>query len=360
MNNISVNKVTTNISNDNLDFDFVDYLSNIINTEIDENQNFLEEIRDLYQIEEIIYRSIENFELLLKTRPEEAWIFGTQFIYTLRTYLTGSKIYFNLSSEDKVDPDGEITPISKFYSQDEILKHLSTRLTSVAILTKQLTNEMKNTQFFGNREKRIKEIWPQVIKLAYDGSSQRYISQQKANGFINGGHLIYKSQIADKNVNYTFTTQKGTNKRKILQRYYEKDGSFVAFNRGWLWQWLLEVQKSEEHLAKLEKSLQQDSFAPLILTRDEVRGTQQGDLRMGSQQRWVQIKMNNREIITKKNIITILTELKKYFSPTNQNIDENEFKAFFKKHFTPEVAGKESKAVNKRVKSLYKNLGRTK
>ena len=329
---------------DNIEKNIYNYISSVVQESV-KKINFIGEKND-YELSQKNILELINIYFNLEDEKERQ-IYGAQLIYSLRKFLVEQEIYFNFAS-----PTLQKNAI---YNQREVLRNLSYQKEGIAVLTEKLENEITNINNQDLRKENLKILLNQVLDM-YEKKEGIYKKRQRPiYGIELQERKVYQSQIDDKNIYYIWRTQR---KRDIKAKYYLKDGKYILLDRGWLWQWLQAFYYSNEYQDKKDSIDFNHDISPIIDKRENILGTKQGDFQIGTQ--WIQAKMDNKIIISHKNIKRVLEELKQLLSTNSQEKDEEEVKKFFNKNFLPEPLEQASKDSYKPLRKLIENLGKNK
>lgn len=296
-----------------------------------------------------IKRSFTSYNALLGKRQrffsspnatEDYMVYGTQLIYSLRSFITNEDIIFHFGTQDN---KGRL--VHAYVPQEQVLKSLSQISKKGIGLTTKLERELIQI----NRKEKVysyfEKKWNRIEYLARaqytTGKNIDKIDTRKENA--KRAHWAYQSQKKDSMVYIRFNGKGG------YTRYYNLNGGhtsadLIYFNNGWLWEWYDEIyhNSSEDYLNRVHNSLNQGSLK-LVFTnkeKDSISGTKQGDWRTLKGQE-IQNKYNNSKIISYNNILQIMYELTHTLelfisSAKNHDKNTNNFLNILQKHFLPE------------------------
>lgn len=224
--------------------------------------------------------------------------YAARIIYLIRYLLHEEGISFLMGVSN-----GKTTK-QALISQFEIMTHMEkVGRDAIGVKIAQLNTALQTIPNKEQSNNRINQ-WQLVEHL---GTVERYNNLQEKEI---EAHKVYQSAREDNQVWVKFS-----GKRKSRTYYYDLGNNgnvenFIFYNIGWLYQWYNAILKgdNDNKYNMMIAALQQNSIAPIIGQQENIAGTKMGDF-VDAQQRQIQAKYNNEQIISYNNIKVIMIEL---------------------------------------------------
>lgn len=239
-----------------------------------------------------------SYKNVRKNNFQQIILFGGFLVFRIRQFLLKETIFYSLGAQDEF---GEL--FQREFSQDELWSQIVGK-NNLAMRASLSSNALKISASLENFKKNQDEFksvgiigqWKRILSLGTVASKE----DAKKPG---GSKIFYPKKTPDNNVFLRFQGNK-------VAHYYNKGGdTYFFYNKGWLYEWYLTyINKSEENAQILQSSLDQGIIAPIIYGMDSTEGIQSGDF-IDLQNRQIQAKFHNQQIITFKNILEALQKI---------------------------------------------------
>lgn len=255
-----------------------------------------------------------SYNTIRKNTFKQIILTGGFLVFRLRQFLLQETIYYSLGVTDE---NGQL--YHRQMSQDELWSSITNRntlalrssLSSKAILLSKSLEKFNENDF---EQVGTLNLWPQILKLAFGGPAIKDPSDPSYGKY-------YQKDNKDDNVYVRYTEGRKVAKRNY---YYKKDGQFLFYNQGWLYEWYLTyINAAEENEEKLRRSIRNNSIYPIIYGMDNIAGITAGDF-IDAQGRQVQAKFHNQQIISFNNILNILKDIRSLLLEFMKNPDDTE------------------------------------
>lgn len=256
-------------------------------------------------------------------------VYAARIIYLTRFLLHEEGISFLMGVSN-----GKTTK-QALISQFEIMTHMEkVSRTAIGVKIAQLDTALQTMPAIEQSNNRINQ-WGLVERL---GTVERYNNLKEKEI---EAHKIYQSAREDNQVWVKFS-----GKRRARTYYYDLNNSgneddFIFYNVGWLYQWYNAILKgdNDNKYNAVVAGLQQNTISPIIGEQENIAGTKTGDF-MDAQQRQIQAKYNNEQIISYNNIKVIMVELTQAllaWKNSNYSIEEQQkLQKVLQEHFYPD------------------------
>ena len=217
-----------------------------------------------------------------ETRIEDMLKRLTQFLYLLRTWLTGEKITLRLGGSD-IENKG----LAKVdIEQDKWLATISINISRKAIELSHEVTDFLQQEAEEDSKTGFSKLW-NIVKDAADFS---YIYDKEPDANINNTDFYQKENARDSEVYIRFS---GGKKARALA-YYSKQ---FFYNMGWIYEWLIDfVENADVSISDLTQYFQgaQHPLAILFYThrQDSVMSLKGGDVNE------FQVKYGNNKLLS--------------------------------------------------------------
>lgn len=303
-------------------------------------------------------------EKMLNQRKKEVYVFGAQFLYTLREFLTGEEIIFHIGIKNsKGSYKDDI-----YVSQREVVKNFSAISGKDAVgLLKSVETKLKTLDNVKNKDGFISQ-WKTIESLAQVSINNLTENKEIFTNSSDKEVIAYQKAEKDTSVYGIKTTNKNnTDKEHIASKYYRfPNNDMRGFNDGWLWEWYdslihgADQSDNEKKITKIHNSLAQGILLPLFETHDSTPGLRQGDY-VNFNNRQVQNKYDNEKIISYVSIYESIEGLKKYLEGYIANANANETSQdlvnYVKKTFFPKTIDQVSDTIAQDILDKFNSIG---
>lgn len=288
---------------------------------------------------------------------KDLMVFATQVLYTLRKFFTDEEITFHIAITD----DKHKFVREAYVPQREVVRHLGA------------TGGNKTKDRYVGL---LGEMEAYLTSLSTQHETEEFISHWKLVEFLSSmevedidwsskletskGETAFGKRTEDISV---YATVKWVNQKNVIKaKYYNLQGSqLFYFNQGWLWEWYDTLINSQDKsvVQAVHWDLRQGSIRSIFRAYDNIPGIRQGDY-TNFQKLQIQNKYNNQKIMSYKNMLLIIGNLKiylqEYIIATNPHQSSQALTEYLTQTFFPEVLQKDSQLMAKTVQTLINKL----
>lgn len=266
-------------------------------------EGIYKEVTDIYQIElaenhwgtYVKYK--KKSKQIRRQKMERMFKRLIEFLYTLRTWLTGEEIILRLGGKS-VNDKGLLyvdIPQNKWL-KDTISININSKVISISYAINKM---MEDEKYIKNNDDSLKGYWSKIQEW---GDYKKIYSTGDKPDAIENYHAFYQKDTEDEDIYIKF--RKGKSGTYAIPYYLKK----YQYNMGWLYEWFMDLIENGDYTSEQLKIYFDKAKHPLAILfynhfPDKKMSLQGGDVSN------IQVKYGNKKLLTFQQLLLYIQQL---------------------------------------------------